>query len=91
MVGILKMDTIPITTQQAQYFMSQPEVDMSAHELKIRRKYGIDTDYSEYGFYPLEYEGRLLLIFQKMDSTVSHITFPIDHQEPVTTTVTLTR
>ena len=91
MVGILNMDTIPITTQQVQYFMSRPEVDMSAHELKIRRKYGIDTDYSEYGFYPLEYEGRLLLIFQKMDSTVSHITFPIDHKEPVTTTVTLTR
>ena len=91
MVGILHLDTIPFTTQQAQYFMSRPEVDMSAHELQIRRKYGIDAGYTEYGFYPLEYEGKLLLIFQKMDSTVSHITFPIDQLEPVTTTVTLTR
>ena len=91
MVGLLKLDTIPMTTQQAQYFMSQPEGALTANELQVRRKYGLDDDYTNHGYYPLEYEGRVLLIFTEMDSTVSHISFPIDHKDPVATTVTLTR
>ena len=78
MVLEVKADTLPVTAQLARYNLFAGDDNMSAAEKDYRRKYGLVTDYKTYGFYPLRFQGRLLLVFAAMDSTVSDIVFPVD-------------
>jgi len=83
MVVTLNVDSLPFTSQQTVYILS-PTEGLSPEELEYRRNYGLYTDRTPHGFYPLHYQGRLLLIFPSMDDNVERIEFPIDRQEPPT-------
>ena len=80
----LNVDSLPFTCQQATYILSPSGEGLSPDEVAFRRRYGLTTDRTSYGFYPLSYQGRLLLIFPPIDSNVERVEFPIDHLEPAT-------
>ena len=84
MVLVLKLDSMPFTSQHAYYMLSPTGEGLSADEIAFRRRYGITTDRIDYGFYPLRYQGRMLLIFPAIDENVGSVEFPIDHLEPAT-------
>ena len=79
----LKVDSLPVTSQQTEYILS-PTEGLSPAELEYRRNYGLYTDRTPHGFYPLRYQGRLLLIFPSLEDNVERIEFPIDRLEPPT-------
>ncbi len=83
MAVTLNVDSLPFTSQQTVYILS-PTEGLSPEELEYRRNYGLYTDRTPHGFYPLHYQGRLLLIFPSLDDNVERIEFPIDRQEPPT-------
>jgi hypothetical protein len=80
MVITLNVDTMPFTSQQASYVVSA----LSQEEMEFRNNYGLFTDHTPKGFYPLRYQDRLLLIFPSVSDSVEHIEFPIDNLEPPT-------
>lgn len=80
MVITLNVDTMPFTSQQASYVVSA----LSQEEMEFRNNYGLFTDHTPQGFYPLRYQDRLLLIFPSVSDSVEHIEFPIDNLEPPT-------
>ena len=57
------------------YFLSEEE---------FRRHYALGSGWIPHGFYPLRYQGRLLLIFPSIGRDVERVEFPIDHLEPET-------
>lgn len=77
MIAVLSLDTLPLTPQTARYYFAVPDVAMPPSERERRRNYGLVTDYSPRGFYPLSYQGENVLIFPKMDSATSRIVFPL--------------
>lgn len=77
MVVMLK-HPVPHTFQMARYYMAQPEVTMTDIEKERRANYGLTVDYTPQGFYPLDYQGRHLLIFPMNLSGVSRIVFPLE-------------
>ena len=74
----LKSDTLPCTFQTARFYQSSRAWENDSVERERRHHYGINIDYEPSGFYPIEYNGKCLLIFNRPASTVTHITFPID-------------
>ena len=78
MVTRLKTDSLPCTSQLARYFNAPGNGAITPEELAYRRKYGLITEYNYKGFYPLRYEGEILLVFPLMDSNISHVVFPLD-------------
>lgn len=89
MVAELRVDSLPFTTQQARYYNKPQGTALSDNDKAFRRRYGLSTDYTPYGFYPLRYQGKLLLIFPSLHNDISHVVFPIDGNKPPTE-VTLT-
>ena len=83
MAVLLRLDTLPLTPQTARYYMTSPEKAMTPEEQVRRHHYGLITDYTPKGFYPLAYQNKYLLIFPKMDDWVSHIAFPISYDTSV--------
>ena len=71
-------DTLPCTFQTAKFYQSTQTWENDSAERERRHNYGINIDYEPSGFYPLEYQGKRLLIFNRPDTTVTRITFPID-------------
>ncbi len=79
MVVLLLVDSLPMTPQMARYYMSSPDDAMTPEEQARRHRYGLITDYTPKGFYPLAYQDKYLLIFPQMDAWVSRIAFPISY------------
>lgn len=79
MILTLRLDTLPCTPQTARYYMTDPDEAMSPAERERRHNYGLITDYTPQGFYPLSYQGLNLLVFPLMDNTTSRIVFPLDY------------
>lgn len=79
MVVTLRLDTLPCTPQTARYYMADPDKALTVAERERRHNYGLITDYTPQGFYPLSYQGHNFLIFPLMDSTTSRIVFPLDY------------
>ena len=77
MVAELTADTLPRTFQMARYYMTQPGSGLTAQDAQRRAEYGLDIDYSPFGFYPLKYQGRKLLIFTWPNRYINRIVFPI--------------
>ena len=88
MVLELFSDTLPCTFQTAKFYQSTQTWENDSAERERRHNYGINIDYEPSGFYPLEYRGKRLLIFNQPDTTVTRITFPID-MKPNPTEITL--
>lgn len=79
-VVALNVDSMPFTSQQASYVVNA----LSQEEMEFRHNYGLFTDRTPHGFYPMRYQDRLLLIFPSISDSVERIEFPIDHLEPPT-------
>lgn len=77
MAVVLHTDTIPWTFQTSRYYIAPATMGMTENEMKRRTDYGLVTDYNPQGFFPLRYQGRILLIFPAIDSQTSHIVFPL--------------
>ena len=89
MVTRLNTDTLPSTPQLAFYYNAPGNKALTADEIAYRRKYGLITDYNNKGFYPLRYDGEILLVFPLMNSDISYVTFPLGftaHDNEVTIT-----
>lgn len=82
MVALVNVDSLPHTLQQANYYTSPGKNALSEQEIAHRRRYGLPTESISYGFYPLRYQGRLLLVFPPMNDQFERIVFPIDHEVP---------
>jgi len=89
MVVTLKVDTMPFTTQQASLILHSTGTTLTQDDVAFRRKYGLATDHVQRGFYPLRYQGKVLLVFPAIDDNTSSVVFPIDFNGD--TQVTLTR
>ena len=79
-VVTLNVDTMPFTSQQASFVVTA----LSQEEMEFRQNYGLFTDHSPHGFYPMRYQDRLLLVFPSISDSVQSIEFPIDNLEPPT-------
>ena len=79
-VVALNVDSMPFTSQQASYVVNA----LSQEEMEFRHNYGLFTDRTPHGFYPMRYQNRLMLIFPAISDSVERIEFPIDHLEPPT-------
>lgn len=88
MVVKLKVGDLPPTHQIARYYISQPDETLDAAEKERRRNYGIGTEYSPWGYFPLDYQGSHLLILKPVDSTTTRIEIPLDC-DPETSHITL--
>ena len=77
MVVTLK-HALPHTFQMARYYMAQPDATMTDKEKEHRANYGLTTEYTPQGFYPLYYQGRHLLVFPMNMGGISHIIFPLE-------------
>ena len=77
MVAELKTDTLPHTFQMARYYMTQPGSGLTAEDAQRRADYGLVTEYTPYGFYPLRYQGRNFFIFRLPSRFIDHIVFPV--------------
>lgn len=89
MVTRLNSDTLPSTPQLAFYYNAPGNKALTADEIAYRRKYGLITEYNNKGFYPLRYDGEILLVFPLMNSDISYVTFPLGftaHDNEVTIT-----
>ena len=82
MVALIHVDSLPHTLQQADYYTSPHHSALTEQELDYRRRYGLPTQSISFGFYPLRYQGRLLLVFPLMDDRFERVVFPIDHEVP---------
>ena len=82
----LKTDTFPHSFQTARYYLSSTD-KLSPDELERRVNYGLTKEYDPQGFYPLRYQGRILLIMPQPDPDVTHIVIPlgIDQDSPEVT------
>lgn len=89
MVVTLKVDSMPFTSQQATYVLDSAGTTLTQDDVDFRRKYGLSTDQVQCGFYPLRYQGQVLLVFPAIDNNTSSVVFPIDFNGD--TQVTLTR
>ena len=90
MVLVVNADTLPTSPQQAIYHLADSEHGLSELEKKIRKRYGVDADFVLHGYYPLYYQGKLLLVFPLIDEFTSSITFQIDDDDALGE-MTLTR
>ena len=79
-VVTLNVDSMPFTSQQASFVVNA----LSQEEMEFRHNYGLFTDRTPHGFYPMRYQNRLMLIFPAISDSVERIEFPIDHLEPPT-------
>ena len=89
MVTRLNTDTLPSTPQLAFYYNAPGNKALTADEIAYRRKYGLITEYNNKGFYPLRYDGEILLVFPLINSDISYVTFPLGftaHDNEVTIT-----
>lgn len=77
MVARLNTDTLPCTSQLALYYNAPGNGALTPEELAYRRRYGLITEYNYKGFYPLRYDGEILLVFPLMDRSISHVVFPL--------------
>ena len=80
MAVVLKTDSFPFTQQQAVYY-NAPDA-LNEAELAYRQKYGLVTEYTPHGFYPIYYQDKLLLIFQLMDEKILKVVFPLNDENP---------
>ena len=87
MVAVLKMDKYPFTQQQAVYYNAPGA--LTEAELAYRHKYGLVTESTPHGFYPVYYQDKLLLVFPLMDEKITRVVFPLnDENPPVEATIT---
>ena len=77
MVATLRTDTLPCTSQLARYYNAPGNGSLTPEEIAYRQRYGLITEYNQRGFYPLRYEGEILLVFPLMDRSISHVVFPL--------------
>ena len=80
----VKGETLPASTQLVTYYLAAPGEGLSPQEIEARKKLGINTDYMPYGYYPLFYEGRQLLVLPSIDNTISRFTIPTTASTPRT-------
>ena len=84
----LKTDTFPHSFQTARYYLASSN-KLSQDEMQRRVNYGLTTDYNPVGFFPLRYQGRILLILPQFTWDISHIVIPLG-MEPDAPELTLT-
>ena len=82
----LKTDTFPHSFQTARYYFTSSD-KLSPDELERRVNYGLTREYDPQGFYPLRYQGRILLVMPLPTPDVTHIVIPlgIDQDSPEVT------
>lgn len=76
MTVALQTDTIPYTFQTARYVLSSPG-DLTDEEMDRRRNYGLTTDYNPMGFFPLRYQGHILLVMPVPTPDCTRIVIPL--------------
>lgn len=85
----LKTDTFPHSFQTARYYLSSPNQGLSPQERQRRANYGLDNEYDPKGFFPLRYQGHILLVLPTPARAVTRIVIPLGI-EPSDGEVTLT-
>jgi len=85
----LRTDTLPYTFQTARYYFTKADEALTPAERQRRQDYGLTSEFSPQGFFPIIYHGQRFLILPLPDSTVTRITIPLGIT-PQAPTMTLT-
>ena len=85
----LRTDTLPYTFQTARYYFTKADEALTSAERQRRQDYGLTSEFSPQGFFPIIYHGQRFLILPLPDSTVTRITIPLGIT-PQAPTITLT-
>ena len=72
----LKTDTLPYTFQTARYYFL-PSEGLSQEEMERRANYGLTREYNPMGFFPLRYQGRVLLVLPHPTDGINRIVIPL--------------
>ena len=72
----IKTDTFPQSFQTARYYIS-PSEGLTQEEKERRTNYGLTTEYNPMGFFPLRYQGHILLVLPMPTQDVTHIVIPL--------------
>jgi len=73
MAVVLKVDSLPPTYQEARYYFFEQNGDLDAKELERRRNYGISSEFTPQGYYPLDFQDKHLLICPLLGDDVSSV------------------
>ena len=72
----LKTDTIPHSFQTARYYFTS-SAGLSQEEMQRRVNYGLTKEYNPMGFFPLRYQGRILLVLPQPADVINCIVIPL--------------
>ena len=72
----LKTDTIPHSFQTARYYFTS-SAGLSQEEMQRRVNYGLTKEYNPMGFFPLRYQGRILLVLPQPADVINRIVIPL--------------
>jgi len=84
----IKTDTFPHSLQTARYHLASSN-NLSQDEMQRRVNYGLITNYNPMGFFPLRYQGHILLVLPLPTVDISHIVIPLG-MDPGSPELTLT-
>ena len=79
MILPLQLDTIPAAYQVGTAFWNDSVQGLSAEELAYRRKHGVMSKSDPFGYYPLRYQGRVLMVLPLMDDKISSMEVLLDY------------
>lgn len=78
MAIVLNVDSLPHNYQEARYYFTQTDQSLDAEELERRSNYGLTTEYSPMSYYPIEYQGKHVLICPLITDDISRIVISLE-------------
>ena len=79
MVLPLNLDTLPTAYQVGTAYWSDSSQSISDKEREYRRSHAIKTSSDPFGYYPLRYDGKVVMVLPLMDNDVSSMMLLLDY------------
>ena len=79
MVMPLQLDTLPTAYQVGTAFWNDTSSVLSAEERDYRHKHGLMSSSDPFGYYPLRYDGRVLMVLPLMSNKVTRMELLLDY------------
>lgn len=79
MLLTLRTDTLPTAYQVGTAYRSDTDQSLSASEETYRRQHAINTTSDPFGYYPLRYEGQVLMVLPLMGNEVTSMQLLLDY------------
>jgi len=80
MVIPLAVDTLPTAYQVGKAFWNDSTDVLTAQEKDFRRKHALQSSSDAFGYYPLRYDGKVLMVLPLMSDKVSRMELLLDYE-----------